>query len=245
MGGITPAHAGKRTIQRDGYDIDRDHPRTCGEKVGFIGSGGRTEGSPPHMRGKASASALIRSSAGITPAHAGKSRPQCVNIRERLGSPPHMRGKEVGNIPADRRTGITPAHAGKREQYPDLVFQIWDHPRTCGEKRYGPMNITRIAGSPPHMRGKVTALAKSKGQDGITPAHAGKSCRRPLAWSSTWDHPRTCGEKQLWISTRCPYWGSPPHMRGKEPVSRKNRQAPGITPAHAGKRLKRRKWNDF
>ena len=174
VGGITPAHAGKRTIQRDGYDIDRDHPRTCGEKVGFIGSGGRTEGSPPHMRGKASASALIRSSAGITPAHAGKRAFHLIcgiilwdhprtcgekllsnpSTKKQSGSPPHMRGKANLKGASFLTLGITPAHAGKSVREPIQVFGAWDHPRTCGEKRlWGKCNLKKW-GSPPHMRGK-------------------------------------------------------------------------------------------
>ena len=32
-------------------------------------------------------------------------------------------------------------------------------------------------------------------------------------------------------------WGSPPHMRGKAPPFALNCPVPGITPAHAGKRI--------
>ena len=50
------------------------------------------------------------------------------------------------------------------------------------------------------------------------------------------DHPRTCGEK---LSAACcgrKCLGSPPHMRGKVGHALPGRHAPGITPAHAGKR---------
>ena len=90
-------------------------------------------GSPPHMRGKACLTLIIRLLLGITPAHAGKSLPavlKCPPTRDHprvcgekgscaenpartAGSPPRMRGK--GLIMALKKTyeGITPAYAGK------------------------------------------------------------------------------------------------------------------------------------
>ena len=90
-------------------------------------------------------------------------------------------------------------------------------------------------GSPPHMRGKDVATTRSQLATGITPAHAGKSfiCRCCIACS--WDHPRTCGEKDFGIPAGRPGPGSPPHMRGKGLFVRRRSFSPGITPAHAGK----------
>ena len=49
---ITPAYAGKSSAACCASDLDRDHPRLCGEKpVGKLFSGKKT-GSPPPMRGK-------------------------------------------------------------------------------------------------------------------------------------------------------------------------------------------------
>ena len=70
--------------------------------------------------------------------------------------------------------GITPAHAGKRNAENLQLFQVWDHPRTCGEKK-AQLNLTAgMLGSPPHMRGKVTLRIVDAAYPGITPAHAGK-----------------------------------------------------------------------
>ena len=49
---ITPAHAGKRRIHRMRLPHERDHPRTCGEKVTRDERYVQLKGSPPHMRGK-------------------------------------------------------------------------------------------------------------------------------------------------------------------------------------------------
>ena len=70
---ITPAHAGKRGEHYYRDHRTEDHPRACGEKtvrrtVLFI-----ILGSPPRMRGKGKFMSAEAVSAGITPAHAGKS----------------------------------------------------------------------------------------------------------------------------------------------------------------------------
>ena len=109
----------------------------------------------------------------------------------------------------------------------------------CGEKSHSVSPAVAAQGSPPHVRGK--------GGDGndrglharITPAYAGKSSRLTKYCRATQDHPRVCGEKadaqyQLPIMQ-----GSPPRMRGKAAKSVVSLCSPWITPAYAGKRLKR------
>ena len=87
------------------------------------------------MRGKAQPPPFRAPRAGITPAHAGKSRPafdtkrqswdhprpcgekqpSCMLARVMEGSPPPMRGKAI-DLPYDAaELRITPAHAGKRD----------------------------------------------------------------------------------------------------------------------------------
>ena len=132
-GGITPAHAGKRSFIFKKFCKAGDHPCTCGEKLSSLEISQPEFGSPPHMRGKAGTSSETVAYKGITPAHAGKSTVgsnRNIAIRDHprtcgeklsvlrygvtwLGSPPHMRGKVGRGIPGEARTGITPAHAGK------------------------------------------------------------------------------------------------------------------------------------
>ena len=72
----------------------------------------------------------------------------------------------------------------------------------------------------------------------ITPAHAGKS-ESPLHLSAkSQDHPRACGEKLDNPDYIGAYAGSPPRMRGKAVLPSRSCGQVGITPAHAGKRLK-------
>ena len=78
-----------------------------------------------------------------------------------------------------------------------------------------------MAGSPPHMRGKVDGKAVKLTGDGITP--------------------RTCGEKLFSMVIRIWPLGSPPHMRGKVGECLGSHLRLGITPAHAGKSQEREK----
>ena len=132
------------------------------------------------------------------------------------GSPPHMRGKVSKSMPSCMAFGITPAHAGKSALKAGILSDIKDHPRTCGEKRFFQFPYAVKQGSPPHMRGKVQQVRVSFLQNGITPAHAGKSFSWCRSGCENGDHPRTCGEKWSSAILTIPATGSPPHMRGKD-----------------------------
>ena len=79
--GITPAYAGKRAEQAHSMSCSEDHPRVCGEKSGSCFFLSIVLGSPPRMRGKASITEIDTSKARITPAYAGKSRPDFPDLR--------------------------------------------------------------------------------------------------------------------------------------------------------------------
>ena len=170
----------------------------CGEKGRLHGQDAQGGGSPPRMRGKAFRVGLAGRILGITPACAGKRGRKEVapmsnmdhprvcgekghgsELRGRqVGSPPHVRGKGVVSPQAEAVNGITPAYAGKSCRTCPAASGAGDHPRVCGEKaRDAPQSGPR-KGSPPHVRGKVTAAAPACFGCGITPACAGKSrCR--------------------------------------------------------------------
>ena len=96
-----------------------------------------------------------------------------------------------------------------------------------------------IWGSPPRMRGKDPFNPNISGFAGITPAYAGKSLTAILGTFSGQDHPRVCGEKrpQPWEKP----WprGSPPRMRGKVDDEVQKMHDMRITPAYAGKSVRR------
>ena len=196
---------------------------------------------------------------GITPAYAGKSFLRSFSqsrsgdhprvCGEKLikglvhpiwmGSPPRMRGKGIEQSNCRVGMRITPAYAGKRIICPKSAVISWDHPRVCGEKLRLPAVRFEGVGSPPHVRGKAAFGRECYYPYGITPACAGKRQALAKALSRSRDHPRMCGEKESARPARPAAWGSPPRMRGKVKSLGFRCLLNGITPAYAGKRLKR------
>ena len=232
---ITPAYAGKRYHSERAQLKRRDHPRVCGEKSTSPLTCGWMTGSPPRMRGKVSRLRERLKDDGITPAYAGKSlrrwrrktriwdhprvcgekEPTCSKKWSRPGSPPRMRGKVLFERETFTRNG--------------------DHPRVCGEKRSVLLLGRRLLGSPPRMRGKALLQVRRGDGAGITPAYAGKRCRRSSTSCGARDHPRVCGEKSHTLLSAVLTQGSPPRMRGKEISQFSFAGLTGITPAYAGK----------
>ena len=150
-----------------------------------------------------------------------------------------MRGKAKNGISFPASNGITPAYAGKRQPLPGYSKQTRDHPRVCGEKYHSRVFQQFNKGSPPRMRGKEFANIGEQAVKGITPAYAGKRllwCRHSAGLR---DHPRVCGEKDHSSCSLFSRLGSPPRMRGKAAGCPPRCGRYGITPAYAGKRLKR------
>ena len=150
-----------------------------------------------------------------------------------------MRGKAQIHLGLLVVLGITPAYAGKSTPSHTVKQDKKDHPRICGEKTDRLKLVRNAPGSPPHMRGKVLIRFTGRVGVGITPAYAGKSRQKPTAQPVRRDHPRICGEK--YPSGGRPHCGggSPPHMRGKGASGKQWADLWRITPAYAGKRLKR------
>ena len=89
------------------------------------------------------------------------------------------------------------------------------------------------------MRGTVADGVVLMQSTGITPAHAGNRHLSSFAPRISWDHPRACGEQQEEIEAIGEDEGSPPRMRGTAFACIAPLPHTGITPAHAGNRLKR------
>ena len=213
---ITPACAGRRRRRKKRIRPGWDHPRVCGEKPVVNPKCQSGKGSPPRVRGEGKPGA-------------------------RPAPPPR----------------ITPACAGRRIRFIGSGGTVTDHPRVCGEKYYQRCYIDFLSGSPPRVRGEddkckvFTSDAGSpprvRGEDfyahfgvkmrGITPACAGRSGRTGARSSSTWDHPRVCGEKTASTAPSFFLGGSPPRVRGEGVGVDTHAQRTGITPACAGRRL--------
>ena len=156
-----------------------------------------------------------------------------------VGSPPHVRGKVICKAFHHPYFGITPACAGKRFFSGLISWVPWDHPRMCGEKHVDRIATAPQIGSPPHVRGKGNVSSVDCVGQGITPACAGKSPAGAPVTLPAEDHPRMCGEKMCTASPHTLRMGSPPHVRGKAKYSKLMLIPHRITPACAGKRLKR------
>ena len=150
-----------------------------------------------------------------------------------------MRGKAQDAKTDGKASRITPACAGKSSVRQRVLLSLWDHPRMCGEKTgFGKSAFTK-SGSPPHVRGKAGKHRGHVPASRITPAYAGKSPGDENRQDAARDHPRVCGEKKIANSDELAVEGSPPRMRGKVLKNRVKSGQPRITPAYAGKRLKR------
>ena len=108
-----------------------------------------------------------------------------------------MRGKPGYGVfdGSDKRN--IPAYAGKtRPKVNDCP--LWEeHPRVCGENRNQFRGAIGPVGTSPRMRGKrIDLLSRGVEQRNI-PAYAGKTCWEKYASQLSEEHPRVCGENQL------------------------------------------------
>ena len=137
------------------------------------------------------------------------------------------------------KPGSPPRVRGKVRRVLGKLAASVDHPRVCGEKDCSAPCAHGRWGSPPRVRGKERCGRANRMSKGITPACAGKSAIPCFSWLRCWDHPRVCGEKNVKKLKTMWKVGSPPRVRGKDKVLSAFGSAFGITPACAGKRLKR------
>ena len=92
-----------------------------------------------------------------------------------------------------------------------------------------------MLGSPPQVRGKLLSATVDAGNNGITPAGAGKTGDNPTMPPVPKDHPRRCGENCLALFNGTHDSGSPPQVRGKQVWKKIVAVLLRITPAGAGK----------
>ena len=153
---ITPADAGKTTLDIIGRMLYKDHPRRCGENLHIPAATVKEKGSPPQVRGKRAQTPPGKSS-WDHPRRCGENADCNGFTFRRNGSPPQVRGKLSRIHPLLHFHRITPAGAGKTGR----------RQRTRGYYR----------GSPPQVRGKLFLCFPSFADTGITPAGAGKTTR--------------------------------------------------------------------
>ena len=80
-----------------------------------------------------------------------------MTVDSKVGSPPQVRGKLVHAVRSIAIAGITPAGAGKTYYTYAVNEKSWDHPRRCGENVVRNVACEYRKGSPPQVRGKLSA----------------------------------------------------------------------------------------
>ena len=238
-------------------EVDRDHPRACGEHPTQNEITFPQLGSSPRMRGTLGAKWFGRRKAGIIPAHAGNTdasitqealrgdHPRACgehynlmfDMQTLMGSSPRMRGTRRDFPSPPPLLGIIPAHAGNTRLDLNYFRGERDHPRACGEHGFLKLNFLRDQGSSPRMRGTRLMTSCIMLAPGIIPAHAGNTNTETVREDARRDHPRACGEHSVCVVVTSGDTGSSPRMRGTLGPVKADANSLGIIPAHAGNTL--------
>ena len=255
---------------------NRDHPRLRGKDDQPLLIRTFITGSPPPTRERQGDMYTSDEETRITPAHAGKTfktgRPTFFSmdhprsrgkdslcsmvIRSAPGSPPLARERQLLVEQRLLQSRITPACAGKTAPLRKIFFDFRDHPRLRGKDDANREYSNTAIGSPPLARERRVRAVQRAGDDGITPACAGKTAIFTFSISSSRDHPRLRGKDrygQTWVQpayritpacagkTYAIYTrlkkslGSPPLARERHDFNHGANAFCGITPACAGK----------
>ena len=195
--GIIPACAGSTKGAFGIQGRHWDHPRMCGEHSYKVLCCTVHWGSSPHVRGALLQRQRHRIRAGIIPACAGSTWSMAIGtawdgdhprmcgehrisvntVSSSAGSSPHVRGAQIVSDFHGLPTGIIPACAGSTFDMIEILRQIGDHPRMCGE----------------HVRRQSVRQLLT----GIIPACAGSTQTHRLHDQPRRDHPRMCGEHDV------------------------------------------------
>ncbi len=194
-GGLIPAHAGKTGYPHLLLALIGAHPRSRGENHYEYAKPETVKGSSPLTRGKPSGPGSACRPWGLIPAHAGKTlrlracpEPTRAHPRSRgensvrswmsrheSGSSPLTRGKRfVFGVDGDA-DGLIPAHAGKTTHRCGPRTSVRAHPRSRGENSSQAFVPLDGEGSSPLTRGKRNKGVTFGLENGLIPAHAGKT----------------------------------------------------------------------
>ena len=253
--GLIPAHAGKTYFISASPRRAWAHPRSRGENAAGQARRQPGKGSSPLTRGKRRDAEVRGHVEGLIPAHAGKtSRTRApttfttahprsrgenttvaiLNDPER-GSSPLTRGKLCCQCCQLSRSGLIPAHAGKTPRAVPTCGNREAHPRSRGENVAGLGWVREGPGSSPLTRGKLVDAVAAAVEDGLIPAHAGKTAPAAASSCTSPAHPRSRGENSYADKTDVTGNGSSPLTRGKQCCLARPGNTDGLIPAHAGK----------
>ena len=196
---LIPAHAGKTTTAPRRLSALWAHPRSRGENNPISSQRPARSGSSPLTRGKRAPRASRPVETRLIPAHAGKTQISTPNgplrgahPRSRgenpvlhftavcsVGSSPLTRGKHLGQGQSHQGRRLIPAHAGKTKALEISLRRCGAHPRSRGENPVRSRRLAATSGSSPLTRGKRVVGLLREFEDGLIPAHAGKTTCPP------------------------------------------------------------------
>ena len=191
------------------------HPRSRGENKITAAFLSLSRGSSPLTRGKQRIRPARPRSAGLIPAHAGKTR-QSRSPSLPTRAHPRSRGENCfGGLLLSHDCGSSPLTRGKPLANQDSDLHRRAHPRSRGEN--------------PSLLPRMRALR------GLIPAHAGKTMEWHLGDRDKRAHPRSRGENRFHSLRYSSQAGSSPLTRGKPQAAQARPAWQGLIPAHAGK----------
>ena len=112
---------------------------------------------------------------------------------------------------------------------------MWAHPRSRGENFEVLRGHLSVSGSSPLTRGKPADEMQWQIDQGLIPAHAGKTALVMLTVLLLTAHPRSRGENRVALRYQRGQRGSSPLTRGKPQWGAEGGRLTGLIPAHAGK----------
>ena len=211
---LIPAHAGKTGTSDTRARPHWAHPRSRGENTQEQAPASDHAGSSPLTRGKPPRRPGCTRTTRLIPAHAGKTRrlddvarlvrahPRSRGENSRVawmppepcGSSPLTRGKRGPREDCNFRRRLIPAHAGKTTWGSPPARRTRAHPRSRGENEAHCLVPSGVYGSSPLTRGKPSGVAHLQDDNGLIPAHAGKTPGRRRHYHVRRAHPRSRGE---------------------------------------------------
>ena len=201
--GLIPAHAGKTFDALDDEDEDDgSSPLTRGKQVLFLHAVGRERLIPAHA-GKTCTRCGARRATRAHPRSRGENQVMVMTRVCRVGSSPLTRGKRPLRDRDRAKGGLIPAHAGKTRRPQGCGRTREAHPRSRGENVRRLWRRGRRWGSSPLTRGKPLTHPLKGRNNGLIPAHAGKTSRQASTPTCPRAHPRSRGENRRRSAPRC------------------------------------------
>ena len=149
--------------------------------------------------------------------------------------PTHAGRTHSPRLPVRALVGLIPTHARNTCCPDSSPSPTRAHPRPRGENTYVVTPWCYAEGSSPLTQGKPQVTVEGTVEEGLIPAHAGKTLHNPAHRSASTAHPRSRGENIYSVIAAVADWGSSPLTRGKHHEPLVAAALLRLIPAHTGK----------